>query len=49
MARGGTVKQLLFCVFQREREPTLAERKICVFCGFCVRDKKLSAFSAPFA
>ena len=32
----GTVKQVLFCGFQRQRKPTLAERKICVFCGFCV-------------
>ena len=31
---GGTVKQVLFCGFQRQRKPTLAERKICVFCGF---------------
>ena len=28
-----TVKQVLFCVFQREREHTLAIRKFCGFCG----------------
>ena len=43
------MKQVLFCGFQRKREPTLAIRKICVFGEFCVRDKKLSALSALFA
>ena len=39
--RGGTVKQVLFCGFQRKRESTLAIRKICVFGEFCVRKQKL--------
>ena len=53
------MKQVLFCGFQREREPILAERKICGFRGLfsvahqakavCVRDKKLSALSFRFA
>ena len=46
------MKQVLFCGFQRERESTLAIRKICEFGelfasahqakAVCVRDKKLS-------
>ena len=43
MSGGGTVKQVLFCGFQRQREPTLAERIICVFGEFCVRKQKLRA------
>ena len=39
----GTVKQVLFCGFQRKRKPTLAIRKICVFGEFGVRKQKLCA------
>ena len=52
MSGGSTVKLVLFCGFQRQREPTLAERKICVFGelfasahqakAVCVRNKKPS-------